>query len=460
MEAIAETPTPTHVSAGQLTSLIQQAPAGPWGQEFEARRASRLALEPEALGQTRDRAFAHFSATGFPTLKQEAWRFTNVRPVVEAAFPLAEEVSAGVELVDPHRYSGTSPLVFVDGYFSPQLSMPPALPDGVILAPISSALETHPELVLPHLAQHAATAEAPFAALNTALGGDGLFLYVPKGQVVEPTLHLLYLSVTAQCSTYPRTLIVLEDSAQACVIEHYASSHEDAYFTCPVTEMVLGANATLDHYKVQRESLAAFHVANQASRQGRDSVLRSHSISVGGALVRNDLGAYLGGTGVSSTLNGLYLGEGTQHIDNQMRVDHAEPHGYSHELYKGVLDERSRAVFNGLIHVHPGAQKTDAVQSNQNLLVSHGALANSNPQLEIFADDVRCTHGSTVGQLDPEAIYYLRTRGIGELAARSLLTYAFASDIVSRVRVDSLRNELEEMLFNRLPKGEIVRQAV
>jgi Fe-S cluster assembly protein SufD len=218
--------------------------------------------------------------------------------------------------------------------------------------------------------------------------------------------------------------------------------------------------AVVDHYKVQKESRRAFHLAAFQVAQERGANVSSHSISIGGAITRNDLGAVLAGEGGTCTLNGLYLGTGEQVIDNHMRVDHDAPHCSSHELYKGVLDGRSRAVFSGLIHVHPGAQKTDAKQTNRNLLLSDQALAASNPQLEIFADDVRCTHGSTVGQLDEDAVFYLRSRGIGAEAAKSLLTYAFASDVVRRIAVEPVRHDLEEILFARLPRGEVVRQAV
>ena len=227
-----------------------------------------------------------------------------------------------------------------------------------------------------------------------------------------------------------------------------------------MTELVAGPGAVIDHYKVQRESLGGLHMATfqvQAERASRPS---SHSISIGGGLVRNDVNAMLDGEGIDCILNGLYFADGRQVVDNHMRVEHAKPHCASHELYKGVLDGKARAVFNGLIHVHKGAQKTDAKQSNRNLLLSRDAIANSNPQLEIFADDVRCTHGSTVGQLDDDAVFYLRSRGIGAEAARSLLTYAFASDIVERIKVLPVRRDLEEFLFARLPMGEVVRQAV
>jgi Fe-S cluster assembly protein SufD len=242
------------------------------------------------------------------------------------------------------------------------------------------------------------------------------------------------------------------------LVETYAGL--GTYFTCTVTEMVAGPGAVIDHYKVQRESVDAFHMATFQVQGDRSSVPSSHSISLGGGLVRNDVNAVLDGEGIDCILNGLYLAEGRQLVDNHMRVVHAKAHCASHELYKGILDGKARAVFNGLIHVRPGAQKTDAKQSNRNLLLSRDAIANSNPQLEIFADDVKCTHGSTVGQLDDDAVFYLRSRGIGAEAARSILTYAFASDIVERIKLAPVRRDLEEFLFTRLPQGEVVRQAV
>ena len=258
--------------------------------------------------------------------------------------------------------------------------------------------------------------------------------------------------------TYPRNLIVAEEASQLTVVETYAG--DGAYFSCGLTELVAGPGAVVDHYKVQREGREAFHLATLQLYAERASAVSSHSISLGGGLVRNDVNAVLDGEGIDCILNGLYLADGRQLVDNHMRVEHAKPHCASHELYKGILDGKARSVFNGLIYVHKGAQKTDAKQSNRNLLLSADAIANSNPRLEIFADDVKCTHGSTVGQLDDDAVFYLRSRGIGVDAARSLLTYAFASDILARIKVEPVRHDLEEFLFARLPQGDVVRQAV
>jgi len=391
----------------------------------------------------------------------EEWRSTNVAPIAQAGFfPIKMPGLVEADAVEALGYEGTDRLVFVDGVFAPELSTDLNLPEGVTVSTLSQALETQPELVLGHLGQYASFQEHAFAALNTAYFREGAFLHIPRGTVLETPIHLLFISATAEVAVFPRLLVVAEENSQATFVESYESLHEGAYFTCPVSEIVLDPNATVDHYKIQRESLEAFHMAVQKTVQDRSSTLRSHSISIGGALVRNDVNGLLDEEGISCTLNGLYLVDGTQHVDNHMKVDHAKPNCYSHELYKGILDGAGRSVFNGLIHVWEDAQKTDAVQSNRNLLLSKSALAYSNPQLEIFADDVRCTHGSTIGQLDEDAVFYLRSRGIGEAAAKSLLTYAFASDIVERIKVDAVRKDMEELLFARLPRGEVVRQAV
>lgn len=443
----------------------------PYLAEFDRVLTERAGSEPEPVHELRRSAIERFREAGFPTIKQEAWRNTNVKAIAQGGFtPVAKPARLSQDDLAPHLYAGTSRLTFVDGRYAPELSSPPELPAGVFVGSLAQALQEHPGEVLEHLGRYAtvdgshpysATVEDhAFAALNSAYFADGVFLYLPKGAVVEEPIQLLFIAATPGAAIYPRLLLVAGENSQATVVEHYVAATDEAYFTCPVTEMVLADNAVLDHYKVQKESLAAHHVAVQQSYQRRSSTLRSHSVSVGGGLVRNDLNAVLDAEGITCILNGLYLVDGEQHVDNHMRVDHAQPNCYSHELYKGVLNGKARSVFNGLIHVHEDAQKTDAVQSNRNLLLSSGALASSNPQLEIFADDVRCTHGSTIGQLDEDAIFYLRSRGIGAEAARSLLTYAFASDIVERIKVESVREDLAELLFHRLPQGEIVRQAV
>ena len=420
------------------------------------------ASEPAAITALRRMAIERFATLGFPTTKQEAWRQTNVAPIAQGTFVRPEGPEPAVDLsrLEPLAEGAAARLVFVNGRLSSRLSSLGELPAGVIVASLAEALDKAPEKVEPWLGQHARFDDHPFVALNTAFLRDGALVWVPRGVVVEKPVHLMFVSAggSEPIVTFPRNLFVIGENSQVTLVETYAG--EGAYFTCPVTELVAGPASVVDHYKLQLESREAFHTATFQIEAERSCAPSSHSISIGGALVRNDVNAVLDGEGIDCILNGLYLGEGRQVIDNHMRVEHAKPHCASHELYKGVLDGAARSVFSGLIHVHPGAQKTDAKQSNRNLLLSANAIANSNPQLEIFADDVKCTHGSTVGQLDEDAIFYLRSRGIGEEAARSLLTYAFASDVVERIKVDPVRRDLEEFLFARLPQGEVVRQAV
>ncbi len=424
-----------------------------------------LGRQPNAVRHLRQSGREVFDEVGFPSTRQEEWRKTNVSAIQRTDFTRADAGNGGLTLerVHPFLVSDCLDLVFVNGRFSRELSSERArLPEGVFAGSLAEALEKRPDLVESHLGQHA-DLRHPFVALNTAHIEDGAFVYVPRATAVEQTIHLLFLS-TSEADTatvsYPRNLIVAEPSSQVTVIENYGGYSGDRYFNCPVTEIVGHANSVIDHYRLGQESLDAYHVATQKIYLERDSNFFTHSINHGGALVRNDIQAMLNGEGIHCTLNGLYLARGSQHVDHQMRVDHAKPNCHSYELFKGILEGRARAVFNGRIFVHQNAQKTDAKQSNRNLLLSKEALVHSNPQLEIFADDVRCTHGSTTGHLDDEAVFYLRSRGIGEEAARSLLIYSFAGEVLDELRLEAIRKDLEEFLFTRLPKGDIVRQAV
>jgi len=431
--------------------------------DFETHE-TELAIEPERLRQLRRQAIDRFTVLGFPTIKMEEWRFTNVAPIARTEFNLSPE-SAGIVLGDlaPYRYADSIQLTVVNGHLVREFSDLRCLPEGVMVCSLAECLANHPDKIDQYLGKYAKFEEHAFVALNTALFRDGVFVYVPKGVVVERPINLVNIARPTgdqPIAMFPRNLFVACESSQVTLVEQFATVGEGPYLTSPVTEVVVEDNAVVDHYKLQRESTDAFHMATFQIHLGRYGNFSSHSISWGGGLVRNDVNAVLDGEGSEATLNGLYMVEGSQLVDNHMRVDHAQPHCDSHELYKGILEGKSRAVFNGRIYVHPGAQKTDAKQTNRNLLVSPDAICNSNPQLEIFADDVKCTHGSTVGQLDDLGVFYLRSRGIGEEAARSLLTYAFAADIVERIKVKPVRQDLEEFLFRRLPKGDIVRQAV
>jgi Fe-S cluster assembly protein SufD len=412
---------------------------------FQERRSPR---DPEWLVEIRRDAMERLNEIGFPTMRQEEWKYTNVAPIVKTAFVAAPE--DGPRRVEESREG--MQLVFVNGRHAPDLSSTPR--DGVQVGSLRHILATEPELARPHLAKIARDGNA-FAAANAAFLEDGAFVRIPKGAAVPEPIHLVFLSepVFGPTLSHIRNLIVSEPGSQASVVETYIGTAGELYFTNAVTEVALLDGAILDHYKLERESTSAYHVATMEVVQERDSRLTSHSMTFGGALVRNDLNVRLAAEGADCTLNGLFVGSGNQHLDNHTLIDHAKPHGTSRELYKGIMDGKSRGVFHGKIIVRPDAQKTDAMQTNKNLLLSREALVNSTPALEIFADDVKCRHGSTIGQLDAGALFYLRSRGIGEREARDLLVYAFASDVSSRIRIAPLRTLVEEHLGLRLPGG-------
>jgi Fe-S cluster assembly protein SufD len=414
---------------------------------------------PSWLPPLQRAAQSRFRELGFPGRNDEEWRFTDVRPIAEIPFHPAGHGAAvgerGGEIaaatVARFAFEGLSQIVFVDGRYAPELSTIGALPGGAKVVPLSEALQSHAALLEPHLGRYAAFEREPFVALNTSLFEEGALVYLPRGVELAEPIHLLYVGVEAHAASHPRTLIVAEANSRATLVESYAGPEGAVYFTNAVTEVVLGENAAVDHYKLQRESDVAFHIAHMSVRLKGSSNFSSHSITFGGAITRNDVVANLAAEHIECTLNGLYLGDGRRVIDNHTTIDHAMPNCDSHEVYKGILDDASRGVFNGKIFVRQDAQKTDAKQTNRTLLLSEDAQINTKPQLEIFADDVKCTHGATVGQLNADQLFYLRTRGIPLEDARALLVYAFASDIVSRIKVGPVREALDEQLLARLP---------
>jgi Fe-S cluster assembly protein SufD len=421
---------------------------------YRAFAANGASGAPAWLKDLRDGAIARFDTLGFPTTKQEAWRFTSVAPLTETTFELARTPDTRHLTpadIEPFLL-GTGPrLVFVNGFLVRSLSTP--LSDDVRLDGLAQALVDTPDLVRQHLSKYAAFADRPFAALNTAFVRDGAFVHVPANVTLEEPIQLLFLATPvtgAQTVAHPRNLIVLEREARATIVETYATLGDGVYWTNAVTEVVAGDGARLDSYRVQRESDQAYHVAVTDVHQGRDTTVNVHAVSLGAALARHDLRGTLAGPGGYLILNGLYLLAGEQHADHHTAIDHAAPHCESHEYFNGVLDGRSRGIFNGRIIVRPGAQKTDSKQTNNNLLLSRDAHADSQPQLEIYADDVKCTHGSTVGPLDPKAMFYLESRGIGEAAARRLMTYGFAAEILNRMDVAPLREQLDGIVRARL----------
>jgi len=422
-------------------------------QAHKAFAANGASGAPAWLKELRDGGIARFGALGFPTTKQEAWRFTSVAALAETEFALAHPASRipHLDAIQPFLLGDGPRLVFVNGFLVRSLSTP--LCNDVRLDGLAQALVDTPDLVRQHLTKYAAFADRPFAALNTAFVHDGAFVHVPARTVFAQPIQLLFLAVpagTAPLVSHPRNLIVVERESRATVVETYATLEGGVYWTNAVTEVVAGDGARIDCYRVQRESDRAYHVAVTDVHQGRDSTVNVHAVAFGAALTRHDLRGTLAGPGGYLILNGLYLLAGDQHADHHTAIDHAAPHCESHEYFNGVLDDRSRGVFNGRIIVRPGAQKTDSKQTNNNLLLSRDAHADSQPQLEIYADDVKCTHGSTVGPLDPKALFYLESRGLGEDEARRLMTYGFAAEILNRMDIAPLREQLDQIVRGRL----------
>jgi Fe-S cluster assembly protein SufD len=380
-----------------------------------------------AVHRLRKAAAARFAEQGFPGLRDEEWRFTPVAPLARIPF----------EPVPPDCADKSCSL------------RSHSLAKGVIVCALSEAMQKRTALVEQHLARHADWKHHPFVALNTAFLRGGAFVYVPPGTVIDEPLFLDFIANRDGNNPvwHHRSLLILGENSHATLVENYTGQRENVYLSNAVTEIVIGAGAHVDHYKVQREGEKAFHMAVMQVQIGRDARFSSHAVTQGGQWVRNEINAVFEGVGGECTLNGLYQAGGEQLVDNHTFIDHAYPHCDSHELYKGILDGKARGVFNGKIYVRQDAQKTDAKQTNQTLLLSDDATINTKPQLEIYADDVKCTHGATVGQLDAESIFYLRSRGVGLAEARSLLTYAFANDIVSRIKVAAVREELERSLL-------------
>ncbi len=443
----------------EASATMEATEAKDFYQAHFRRLESELARNWQARMQPmRREAISSFAKLGFPTMRHEEWKYTNVAPLVQIPFKPAAHGLNGLtsETLARLPFGNLAPgqLVFVNGYYTQELSSPQEFPEGVDAGSLAAALDGRPQFLEPYLGRYASYQDHAFVALNTAFMSDGAFVYIPSGKSMETPIYLLFVSSAngETIASYPRNLIVVGSGSRVTIVEIYAGLKSEVYLTNAVTEIVVGENAVAEHYKLQWENEEAFHVATLQVHQDRSSNFVSHSIALGGALVRNDINTVLDGEGAECTLNGLYIASGQQHVDNHTRIDHIKPHGTSRELYKGVLDERARGVFNGKIYVHKAAQKTDARQVNKNLLRSRDASVDTKPQLEIYNNDVKCSHGSTIGQIDQDALFYLRSRGIGLEAARDLLTYAFASDVISRLKIEPIRAHLDDLLLTRFHK--------
>jgi len=408
---------------------------------------------PSWLEELRKAGADRFESVGFPSPKSEEWRFTQLAPITRTKFRPAAREGHGRQVADAAEKftfgsEAASELVFVDGQFEPQLSKLGRLPRGVRVVSLAQAFESEGIRVQQRLAQYAKLESNPFVALNTGSLRDGAFIHIGRGSIVEQPIHLLFIATGGREPTvsHPRILALVDEGAQATLVESYVGAGEGVYLSNAVTEIVCAPDSRIDHCKLQQESLPAYHVATMQVQLGRNSTFVSHSASIGSRITRNNLNVVMAGDHADATLNGLVLASGEQHIDNHTLLDHAAPNCPSHELYKYVLADKSTGVFKGKILVHQVAQKTDAKQASKALLLSDDATINSQPALEIYADDVKCTHGSTTGPVDEEQVFYLRSRGVSLEASRHLLTYAFAADITRRIKVAPVRERLESYM--------------
>jgi Fe-S cluster assembly protein SufD len=406
-----------------------------------------------ALQSRKKEALANFEKLGFPTTKNEEWKYTNVSSILKKDFILSGSTTLTKKDIEPFLLVGAEAnhLVFINGIYTKALSK--------IISPESSLIiknfsEANPDILEQYFGKLGNTSNDSFTALNTAFAENGAFIRIPKGKIVEAPVILYFISDARQTDilTQPRNLFIAEENSQAKVIETFNNLGAKSSFTNIVTEIVVKKDAFLEYYKIQNESENGHHVGTTEVLHEAKSQFSSTTITINGGIIRNNLNIELGAEFCETTLYGLYVLKNKQHVDNHTLVDHAKPNCYSNELYKGILDDKSTGVFNGKINVKPDAQKTNAFQSNKNILLSKDAAMNTKPQLEIFADDVKCSHGTTVGQMDEEPLFYLRSRGIREDNAKALLMNAFANDIIEHIKIDSLKEKIQHLVFQRLLK--------
>ena len=398
---------------------------------------------------------ASFASLGFPTPKVEEWKYTNLEPI--AAFKFFPPNGAGKQIAPSDLLAkgfadpDCARLVFLNGVYAPELASREHLPEEVRLESLAELIKGDDEFLARQLGRYASYQRQSLVALNTAFIGDGAVLIVPSGRRLAEPIHLIYASAAdgEQPVMHPRTLIFLGRGSEAKIVESYIGITGGSYFCNAVTELIAEPDSIVEHCRVQRESDAGFHTGTVEARLARGAHLTAHAVTLAGSLVRNDVHVSLDGEGAQCVLNGLYLGSGRQHIDNSTVIEHVKPRASSFELYKGILNDAAHGVFNGKIVVHKDAQKSDARQVNKNLLLSNDAVVNTKPQLEIYADDVKCSHGSTIGQIDPDALFYFRSRGLGLAEARRLLSAAFAADVVGRINVGSVRRRLDEYILEK-----------
>ncbi|HYN24301.1 MAG TPA: Fe-S cluster assembly protein SufD [Pyrinomonadaceae bacterium] len=442
-----------------MSQIVKQ--EGVYQAAFRLLQQRTAGNNPAWFARLRESAMDRFEQLGFPSIKEEEWKYTNIAPISKVNFEpvVGSDKSEATLTADEVTRLGyveaqASQLVFRNGVLHSDLGSLTGLPTGVVAIDLAKAIadEKYGELIREHLARSADYNANAFTALNTALSSSGAFVLIPKGISLESPLHFHFISdpVEPNAAAFPRVLIIGEENSRATIIESHASISEATYFTNAVVEIVLKDGARLEHYKIQRESADAFHIATTSADLGSNSSYDATTINFGAQLSRHDIAVKMANEGAECWVDGLYVVGGDQHTDTHSVIDHQQPHCTSHQLYKGILDGKSRAVFNGKIFVRHGAQKTDAMQTNKNLLLSNEARVDTKPQLEILADDVKCSHGAAVGQIGEEELFYLETRGIHHNLAKNLLTYGFAEEVIAKIKVDSIKAQLDEAVLNRI----------
>ena len=416
----------------------------------------REEIDPAWLAALRAKAGARFEEIDFPTTRNEEWKYTNVAPILKVPYREIFDLDADgltVERIAPFTFveSRHSQMVFINGIYSKELSDLSGLPESAVVTSLAGMTEEQALVASRHLAAYAKYQDDAFTALNTAHIGDGALVYIPGGKIVETPVHVLFISTSEEASaTHPRVLIIAGKGAMATIIESYVSTEDNVYLTNAVTEVFAAEESAITHYRLQEESEKAFHVATTQVHQERESNYVSYAFSLGAEIARHTLNVVLTDEHTDTTIDGLYVVTGKQHVDNHTTMDHSRPNCTSHQLYKGILDGKSRAVFNGKVLVREGALLTDAHQLNKNLLLSKDSSVDTKPQLEIFADDVKCSHGATVGQLEDDELFYLASRGIAPEQARALLTFGFAEDVISKIKLKSVRKQLDKTVLDKL----------
>lgn len=421
---------------------------------FESLENSLNGESKSYLHKLRKDAITKFSELDFPTTKNEEWKYTNISQLLSYKFKSADASDSKIDskIVERFLIQGehTSRIVFVNGNYCPEHTKLITTTNGVRIESLASMLKNEPSPVLKHLGKYA-NQENGFIALNTAFIKDGYVIIIPDNAVHEEVVHIINITTGKEnILAQPRNLIVAGKSSHVELIEIYHSLDDNAHLTNSVTEILVGENANVELFRIQQENENSFQINKTAVHQERNSRFTTYTITLGGKIVRNDLNPVLDGEGIESNMFGLYITDGEQHVDNHTTIDHAKPNCNSNELYKGVLNGKSRAVFNGKVFVRRDAQKTNAYQSNKNILLSKDAMVDTKPQLEIFADDVKCSHGATVGQLDEQSLFYLRSRGIDKESARKILVRAFANDIFESIKDEVLKEHLNKLVFEKL----------